>query len=715
MSASSMAAALDRRTFLQLAGALWVGLEIPGARADGHTPEWMPDAFIRIDNQGHTTLIMPQVEMGQGVYTSIAMILAEELDAAFERCTVEHAPPNTKLYVNPLLGIQATGGSTSIRAFWKPLRQAAATARALLLQAAAEQWRVPVASLRSADSQVLHESSGRRLDYGALIARAQHLAPPKEVPLKDPRDFKLIGKSLKRVDTAGKVNGRVSYAIDALPPGLKFATLAICPVFGGKVGHVDDTRAKQVPGVRQVLAFDDFVAVVGDHTWAAKQGLEALHVTWDEGANANLTTDDIWKQARAAGEKPGAVAKNEGDALASFKQGGEVFEGVYELPFLAHATMEPLNCTAHVTPTGCEIWVGSQVLDRARSTAAAAAGVPVDKVTVHQHLIGGGFGRRLETDYVDRSVRVAARVAGPVKVTWTREEDIQHDIFRPIYVNRLAARVVDGRIVAWKHSVTGSSIIARWLPPAFQKGVDIDAVDCATEIPYPIEHFHVEYVRDEPPGVPTGFWRGVGPNSTVFAVETFVDELAVRNHVDPVAFRRTHLEKAPRFKAALELAAQKSGWDSPLPKRTGRGVCVSGAFGSFIVAVVEVEVDEAGEVDLRRIVAAVDTGIIINPDTVIAQLQGGIVFGLTAALYGKIDIHRGRVQQSNFHDYRMLRINQVPEIEVYLIPSGELPGGIGEAGTTVAPPAFTNAIFAATGVRFRHLPIDQALLTRKKT
>jgi isoquinoline 1-oxidoreductase beta subunit len=711
-------ALINRRSFLQagahLTGALWVGLKIPAARANGHGAEFVPNAFIRIDRQGHTTLIMPQVEMGQGVYTSIAMILAEELDAAFDHVSVEHAPPDNKLYANPLLGIQATGGSTSIRAFWKPLRVAAATARALLVQAAAAQWKVAADSLRTADSQVLHEASGRRADYGALIVRAQQLTAPKEVLPKDPRDFRIIGKSLPRLDTPGKVNGKVTYSIDAQPPGVKFAVISICPVFGGKVGHVDDTQAKQVPGVRQVVVLDDFVAVVGDHTWAAKQGMDALKVTWNEGELAHLTTEDIFNQARAASEKPGVVAKNEGDALGRMSE-GESFNAGYELPFLAHATMEPLNCTAHVTPSGCEVWVGSQVMARAQTTAAAALGISPEKVTVHQHLLGGGFGRRLETDFIDRSVRVAQRVDGPVKVTYTREQDIQHDIVRPIYVHRLSASVQKGRIGAWSHRVTGAAIIARWLPPAFQKGVDIDAVDCAAEIPYEIANFHVEYVRDEPPGVPVGFWRGVGPNSNVFAVETFMDELAVKHSQDPVAFRRAHLEKGPRFKAALDLAAQKSGWGTPLPPRAGRGVCLSGAFGSFIATVVELQVDDFGEIRLRRIVSAVDTGIIINPDTVIAQLQGGIVFGLTAALYGKIDIDRGRVQQSNFNDYRMLRINQVPDIEVHLIASGEAPGGIGEAGTTVAPPAFTNALFAATGVRFRHLPIDQALLARKKT
>jgi isoquinoline 1-oxidoreductase beta subunit len=402
-----------------------------------------------------------------------------------------------------------------------------------------------------------------------------------------------------------------------------------------------------------------------------------------------------------------------GDAAKGLSE-GELHEAIYELPFLAHATMEPMNCTAHVTPTSCEVWVGIQVLSRAQAVAAKVTGLPLDKVTVHNHLIGGGFGRRLETDFVEKAVLIAKQVDGPVKVVWTREEDIQHDIYRPVYLDRLSASVANGRITAWKHRITGSSIIARWLPPAFQKGIDIDAIDSAADTPYDIANLRVEYVRDEPPAVPTGFWRGVGPNNNVFAIESFIDELARKVNKDPVAFRRDLLDKTPRLRAALELAADKAGWGSPLPPRTGRGVAVQGAFGSFIATVAQAHVDEHGEVRVQRLVSAVDTGIVVNPDTVIAQLQGGLTFGLTAALYGNIDIDKGRVRQSNFHDYRMLRINEMPQIEVHLIKSGEAPGGIGETGTTAAPPALGNALFAATGIRLRRLPIDRDVLSGRK-
>jgi isoquinoline 1-oxidoreductase subunit beta len=709
---------LTRRAFLGaglgVGGALLVGFHVPaaGAAAAGKGP-FAPNAFIRIDRNGAITLIMPQVEMGQGVYTSVAMILAEELDAAFEQVTLEHAPPNDKLYGNPVFGIQVTGNSNSIRAFWMPLRKAAAQARDLLVQAASRVWKVDPSGIRTESSTAIHEASGKRLAYAALIDHVDGLTPSKNPPLKDPKDFKLIGKPLKRLDTPDKVVGKAVYGIDVMPPGVKFATIAACPVFGGKVGKVDDSKAKTVPGVRQVLVLDEFVAVVGDHMWAAKQGLGALDITWNEGSNAAISSADVWKQARAASEQEGAVAKIVGDAAKALTQ-GEVHEAVYELPFLAHATMEPLNCTVHVTPTSCEVWVGIQVLSRAQAVAAKVTGLPLDKVTVHNHLIGGGFGRRLETDFVEKAVLVAKQVDGPVKVVWTREEDIQHDIYRPVYLDRLSASVADGRIVGWKHRITGSSIIARWLPPAFQKGIDIDAIDCAADVPYDIANLRVEYVRAEPPAVPTGFWRGVGPNNNVFAIESFIDELARKSQKDPVAFRRDLLGNAPRLKAALDVAAEKAGWGSPLPPRTGRGVAVQTAFGSFIATVAQVHVDERGGVRVQRIISAVDTGIVVNPDTVIAQLQGGLVFGVTAALYGKIDIENGRVRQSNFHDYRMLRINEMPQIEVHLIKSGEAPGGIGETGTTAAPPALANALFAATGIRLRRLPVDREVLSGRK-
>jgi isoquinoline 1-oxidoreductase beta subunit len=712
--------AVTRRAFLEaslsLGGALLIGFHVPSADAAvaiGEKAVFAPNAFIRIDAKGKITLIMPQVEMGQGIYTAIAMILAEELDAAFDQVVVEAAPPNDKLYANPTFGLQVTGNSNSVRAFWMPLRKAAAGGRAMLVQAAGQIWKVDPADIRTDSSTAFHDTSGRRLRYAALIERANGLTAPQNPTLKDPKDFKLIGKPLKRLDTPDKVNGKVIYSIDVMPPGVRFATLAACPVFGGKVGTVDDSKAKTLPGVRQVVVLDDLVAVIGDHMWAAKQGLAALNVTWNEGANAAISSADVWKQIRAASQQEGAVAKTQGDPPKGLSQ-GELHEAVYEMPFLAHATMEPLNCTVHVTPTSCEVWVGIQVLSRAQAVAAKVTGLPLDVVTVHNQLIGGGFGRRLETDFIEKAVRIAKQVDGPVKVVYTREEDIQHDVYRPVYLDRISASLSNGRIVGWKHRIAGSAVIARWLPPAFQKGIDIDAIDSAADMPYDIPNLRVEYVRDEPPAVPTGFWRGVGPNNNVFAIETFIDELAKKSNKDPVAFRRDHLDKAPRLRAALDLAAEKAGWGTLLPARTGRGVGVQVAFGSFIAAVTQAEVDEHGAVRVQRVVIAVDTGIAVNPDTVIAQLQGGMVFGLTAALYGDISIKRGRVQQSNFHDYRMLRINEMPQIEVHVIKSGEAPGGIGEAGTTAAAAALGNALFAATGIRLRRLPIDRDVLSGRK-
>ena len=681
----------------------------PVQAPDETVGKFAPNAFIRIDQSGKIMLVMPQVEMGQGVYTSIPMILAEELDADFSQLTLEHAPPSDKLYGNPLFGIQATGNSNSVRAWWKPLRTAGARARAMLIQAAARQWQAEPASCTTVNSEVTHKASGRRLSYGALALAASSEAPPMDVPLKDPGDFVLIGRPLKRLDTPDKVNGKVVYGIDAMLPGMKFATLRKCPVFGGKVVKVDDSAARKIPGVQKIVVLDDLVAVVGDHMWAAKKGVDALVVDWEEGPNARISSKNIWDDLRAASEKDGAVAKSRGD-IAKGLATGEKLDAAYELPFLAHATMEPINATVHFKPDSCEIWTGTQVMTRVQSEAAKAAGLPVEKVTVNQHLLGGGFGRKLEPDMVVAAVRIAKHVDGPVKVIWTREEDVQHDVYRPVYRDTIAATLSGGKIVGWKYRVSGSSVMARWFPPGFAKGVDIDGVDSAIDIPYEIPNLHVEFVRAEPPAVPTGFWRGVGPNNNVFAIESFMDELARKAGKDPIDFRRSMLASQPRFLAALNLVAEKSNWGQRLPARVGRGVCLQPSFASFIATVVEAEVDEYGEINLRRVTSAVDTGIAVNPDTIVAQLQGGLIFGLTAALYGEITIEKGRVQQSNFNDYRMLRIDQTPRIDVHVIESGEAPGGIGETGATAGPPALRNAIYAATGVALRRLPIDRALI-----
>jgi len=714
---------VSRRALLTggLAGGFLLAFHVP-VRAvnepvqppDDTAGKFAPNAFIRIDQSGKTTLVMPQVEMGQGVYTALPMILAEELDADFALVALEHAPPSDKLYGNPFFGIQATGNSNSVRAWWPHLRKAGAGARAMLVQAAAKEWQVDPASCTAANSVVTHKDSGRQLSYGALALAAAGETPPKDVPLKDPGDFVLIGKPLKRLDTPDKTNGKAVYGIDAMLPGMKFATLKACPVFGGKVARVDDSAARKIPGVQKIVVLDDLVAVVGDHMWAAKKGLDALVIDWDEGPNARISSKEIWDDLRAASGKDGAVAKSVGD-IAKGLATGDKLEASYELPFLAHATMEPVNATVHVTSDSCEIWTGTQVMTRVQSEAAKAAGLPVEKVIVNNHLLGGGFGRKLEADMVAPAVRVAKQVDGPVKMVWAREEDIQHGVYRPVYRDTIAATLSGGKIVGWKYRVSGSSIMARWFPAGFQKGVDIDGVDSAIDIPYDIPNLHVEFVRAEPKAVPTGFWRGVGPNNNVFAIESFMDELAKKAGKDPVDFRRSMLGNQPRFLAALNLAAEKSGWGQPLPARVGRGVCVQPSFASFIATVVEAEVDEQGEVRLRRVTSAVDTGIAVNPDTIAAQLEGGLIFGLTAALYGEITIDKGRVQQSNFNDYRMLRIDQAPKIDIHVIKSGEAPGGIGETGATAGPPALRNAILAATGVALRRLPIDRSLIAGRKS
>jgi isoquinoline 1-oxidoreductase beta subunit len=703
---------LTRRGLIGFAGgaALMVALRLPlVGQSEANVSTLAANAFIRIDRAGSVTLIIPQVEMGQGIYTALAMVLAEELDADWSSISLEHAPEDRTRYANPLVEEQITGGSTSVRAFWMPLRIAGAGARACLLQAASHELGVALSTLRTENGVVIHDATARRLPYGALVERASGLAVPGAPILKSVEDFRLIGKPLRRLDTPEKTDGRTKYGIDAMPTGVRFATLQISPVVGGKLVYVDARPALALAGVRQVVVLDDVVAVIGDHMWAAKCGLDALDIRWDDGPNAAVDTALIWNRLRLASQRNGAIARSDGDAAAALEN-GSAFTAEYEMPFLAHTCMEPLNCTVHVRPDGVDVWIGTQVMGRVRDVVAKAVGVPREKVQIHQHLLGGGFGRRLEPDMAEYAARIAVHVASPVKVVWTREEDVRHDYYRPAYHDILAARVENGRITAWKHKVTGSSIIARYSPAAFLKNVDSDGVDGARDMPYDVPDVRVEFVREEPPGVPTGWWRGVGPNNNVFAIESFIEELARGEGVDPIEFRRRHLGRVPRLLAALDLVRDKSGWGTPLPERCGRGVAVQSAFGSFIATVIECEVDRFGETTLRRVTSCVDAGLVINPNTVTAQLQGGLIYGLTAGLYGEITHKNGRVEQSNFHDYRALRIDQTPPIEVHVIRSAELPGGLGETGTTASVAALRNAIFAATGIALRKMPANHALL-----
>jgi len=717
-------ATVSRRTFLSAGAAVGGGLLIgvgfaaaPGkavAASNAAAPAFAPNAFVRIDSTGAVTLTMAYIEMGQGTYTSLPMLIAEELEVDLGAVRLEHAPPNDKLYANGLLGFQVTGGSTTIRAAYEPMRRAGATARVLLVQAAAQRWGVDPATCVARRGEVMHEASKRRLKYGELVADASKLPVPDKVALKPLADFKLIGTPAKRLDTPAKVNGTAKYGIDVMLPGMKFATLAQAPAFGGRVRSVDDSKAKAVRGVRQIVRLDDCIAVVADHMGAAKKGLAALVIDWDDGPNAKLSSADIVRSMDQASRGPAATVRTEGDNAKAMAAAATKLEAVYQVPFLAHTAMEPMNCTVHVKKDSCEVWVGTQVLSKAHATAVQVTGLAPDKVIVHNHLLGGGFGRRLEIDGVTRAVQIAKQVDGPVKIVWSREEDIRRDMYRPYFFDRLSASLdAQGRPVAWSHRITGSSILKRWLPPAYNNGFDPETVDGAAQPPYALPNILIEYVNHEPPQIPTAFWRGVGPTHNIFVVESFVDELAFAAKQDPAAYRLTLLDQNPRAKAVLQLAMEKSGWGSTSPSGQGRGVSLQFAFGTFMAMVADVDVAATtGEVAVKRVVCAVDCGVVVNPDTVRAQIQSAIIFGISGALYGEITFKDGRVEQSNFHDFKALRMNETPLIDIHIVKSAEAPGGMGEPGTSALAPAVTNAIFAATGKRLRKLPVDSELLKK---
>ncbi|NWB86877.1 xanthine dehydrogenase family protein molybdopterin-binding subunit [Pseudomonas gingeri] len=710
--------AWSRRGFLKVGaasgGGLLLSLALPGAinvsQADGATL-FEPNAFIRVDRRGKVTFTIAQVEMGQGTYTSIPVLIAEELAVRLDQVVIEHAPADNRRYVNPLLGFQVTGGSTSIRSTWEPLRQAGASARTLLIQAAALQWGVAPSSCMAREGVVLHEASQRSLAYGELVERAATLPVPEKVELKTPEHFQLIGLTHQRTDSPAKVNGTALYGIDARPEGVRVAAVMACPVIGGRLASVDARAALAVKGVLQVLHIDNAVAVVAEHMGAARKALGLLEIQWNEGVNVQFSTADMLQAIEQAAQAAGTPVRNVGNVEQALAQAEKKFEVVYQVPFLAHACMEPMNCTVHVRAQGCDLWLGTQVPARAQAVAAQLTGLAETQVQVHNHLLGGGFGRRLDVDFVAQAVAFAKQVAFPLKVIWSREEDTRHSTLRPYHFNHLSAGLdARGLPTAWTHKVTGSSILARWLPARFTNGIDGDAIRDPSG-PYDFPNIGVSYIRHEPPeGITTGFWRGVGHTQNVFMVEGFIDELAASAGQDPLAYRLALLGKHPRARKVLETVALKSGWGTPPEPGQGRGVALTFCFGTYAAQVAQVSVDPAGQVRVHKLTCVVDCGRAIVPDSVVAQMQGGAVFGLSAALFGNITFKDGRVEQGNFDSYRVLRMNETPAIETHLLDSEESPGGIGEVSTVMIAPALVNALFAATGKRLRRLPVDNRQL-----
>jgi len=719
------ATALTRRRFIvsaaAVAGALVVGVALRGLRhgsSGNGAGNGKLNAFVRIAPDGQVTLVMPKVEMGQGTWTALPMLIAEELEVDLDKVAVEPAPPDPAIYgfpVDPAApeGIerdQATGGSLSIIHCWTPLRQAGATARLLLIEAAAKRWRVAPGSCQAEHGEVVHAASARRLGYGALTRAAAALPLPPLPRLKEPKDFRLIGRPTPRRDTPAKVNGSARFGIDARPPKAKVALIAISPVEGGRLAEplVSDA-ALAVRGVTQVVDEGDAIAVVAEHTWAAMKGIKALSPRWEGGDNASVQQSTIVAALEAAVHEPGVLAVRHGKPAEAVARAATHVDAIYHEPFLAHAALEPMNCTVDWRKEVCEIWVGTQVPDRAVAKLAEL-GLKPEQIQLHNHMIGGSFGRRLEVDGIVRAARIARHVQGPLRVLWSREEDIQHDRYRPYYVDRVSAALDrHGVPVSWRHTIAGAGLWALYYGESTApKGVDHDAVRCAADLVYHLENMEVRFVRRDPPGVPTGWWRGDGPTRSVFVVESFVDELALAAQQDPVHYRRTLLKDA-RMRAVLDLAADRAGWGMALPAGSGRGVSIQHAFGSYLAQVVEVSVNEQGQPRVERVVCAMDCGQVVNPEGVHAQLAGGVTFGLSAALENEITIADGRVQQSNFNDFRALRINEAPRVETHLLSSAQPPGGVGETGTACVAAALCNAIFAATGKRVRRLPVSRGL------
>jgi isoquinoline 1-oxidoreductase beta subunit len=731
------ASVVNRRDFLKTGAAGGVALVIgfhlsPSAFADQaaeqekKTPNPF-DAWVRITPDNHVTLILGKSEMGQGIMTALPMILAEELCVDWKQVKVEQAPTNPKIYD---LG---TGGSGSVAGSWLPLRRAGAAAREMLVAAAAQKWEVTADTCKAANGQVVHGHPQRSLSYGELVESASKLPIPNlnTVPLKNSDDFTVVGHDTRRFEVREKVTGVAKFGIDSRVPGMLFAAVARCPVFGGKISSFDATKAKAIPGVRDVIQFETSgrgasttggVAVLADNSWAAIQGRNALAVQWDEGPAANESSAELHKQFLANAAKPGKILRNDGDADSALAASPKKIEAAYELPFAPHACMEPMNCTVQIRPDGAEAWVPTQAPQWAQGVIAEAAKLPPEKVIVHTTLMGGGFGRRYQADFVMEAAQVAAKFAGkPIMVLWTREDDMQHGFYRPASYHKMQGALdANGNLAAWKHFQTSTSIAAKWS----QKGADdpgLGEFGTGATLPYLTPNLRLEYALAES-SVPRAWWRSVEHSSSGFVVESFIDELAHAAGQDPLAFRMKLIggdRKIPQFgeeradyhpldtarlKGVLQLAAEKAGWGKPLPKGQGRGIAAFYSFQSYTAAVAEASVQN-GSVKLHRLVYAVDCGRPINPEGIRAQVESAAIYGLSAALHDAITIKEGRVEQSNFNDYQMPRISETPKTEVHVVLSKEEPTGIGEPGLPVVAPAMCNAIFAATGKRIRRLPI----------
>ena len=715
------------RTFVKVGVVAGAGLSLgiyfktrsgPGLPASDAA--FAPNAWLRIDEDGTITFVIDKSEMGQGITTALPQLIAEELEVSLESISYAFAPAHPA-YRSPMMGMQMTGGSTSVLTAWEPLREAGATARWLLREAAAQRWSVSAQDVRMFDGLAIHPD-GSMLTYGELATAAAAIPLPESVQLKDPSEFRIIGKSVRRLDIPAKTKGEATFGVDAGPSDARVAVVARSPVFGGSVGSYDPAPALAVQGIHEVVDIESGVAVVADGYWPAKKGRDALDIIWNEGAGAQIDDAEIGRRFRAAIAAGGKVAREEGETDVALAGPGTRVAAEYSLPYLAHATMEPMNCTAVVRDGRCTVWAPTQFQDApsfigggSRQAAAKATGLDEDAVEVHTTLLGGGFGRRAELDFVREAAELASKVEGPVKVVWSREDDIQHDFYRPASYHDLEA-VLDegGRPTVWRHEIASQSIMERWLPgwmPKFvaswagimPNGVDPTAVEAAGNHPYDIANVRVAWSNVKLP-IPVGFWRSVGNSQNGFVVESFVDELAHAAGQDPYQYRRALLTDHPRHRAVLDAVAAVSEWDAPLPEGRARGIAVVESFGSFVAEVAEVSVDQ-GRPRVNKVWCAVDCGVVVNPAIVRAQMESGIMYGLTAALYGRVSIESGRVVESNFHDYSMLRMNEAPEVEVVLAPSGDAPGGVGEPGLPPLAPAVTNALFALTGQRIRELPI----------